>query len=467
MSGTNGKLELPYPEFIARKSHLANGGGFKTTFMPEKAKDFQRYLIDWNLWNARSGCFADCGLGKGLIGLAWSENIVRHTNKRVLFVTPLAVSYQILIEAEKFGIEAKRSHKGELDSKTLISVTNYEQLHCFNPSDFVGIVGDEGSRIKNFNGKTRKAMTEFMKKIPYRLIATATAAPNDFIEFGTISEALGYTGFIDMLNKYFKNDKNNSAIGRHFGKKTEWRFKGHAKTAFWRFIASFARAGRKPSDFGDFSDNDFVLPPLIENEHFVEAKMLADGFLFDLPAVGLNDQREEQRRTIKERCEKAAEIVNSKPNEPSLCWVNLNPEGDYLTSIIKGAVQISGRDSDEQKEEKFIAFINGEITKLVSKLKVCGFGLNLQHCAHTTYFPWHSFEQKYQGIRRFWRFGQKRPVVVDTVLTEGQRMILANVRRKEIQADEMFTSLIMEMKNATREDKINEFIKREELPQWL
>lgn len=463
MSETNGKLS--YPEFIAKKSQLANGGGFKTIFMPDKAKDFQKYLIDWNLWNARSGCFADCGLGKGLIGLAWAENIIRHTNKRVLFVCPLAVSYQIQIEADKFGIEVKRSHDGGLNGN--IIVTNYERLHFFNSDDFVGIVGDEGSRIKNFNGKTRRAMTEFMKKIPYRLIATATAAPNDFIEFGTISEALGYTGFVDMLNKYFKNDKNNSAMGRHFGKKTEWRFKGHAETAFWRFIASFARAGRKPSDFGNFPDEGFNLPPLIENEHFVEANKLADGFLLDLPAVGLHEQREEQQRTIKERCEKAAELVNSKPNEPSLCWVNLNPEGDYLTSIIKGAVQISGKDNDDQKEEKFIAFINGQITKLVSKLKVCGFGLNLQHCAHTTYFPWHSMEQKYQGIRRFWRFGQQRAVVVDTVLTEGQRMILANVKRKEAQAERMFSSLIAEMKNAIKENKINEFVKQEEIPRWL
>lgn len=453
-----------YETFIEKKSQLANGGGFKPVFMPDAVFDFQKYLIEWCLWNARSACFADCGMGKALIGLTWAENIVRHINRRVLIVTPLAVSYQMKIEAEKFGISVSRSHTGELNGEKII-ITNYERLEHFNPNDFSGVLLDESSRVKNAGSKTRKLVTEFMKKIPYRLLATATAAPNDYIELGTSSEALGYLGHVDMLNRFFKNDKNNSSQRMYFGKKMEWRFKGHAEIPFWKWVASWARAMRKPSDFG-FSDEGFILPPLIENEHLVEAKTLASGMLFDLPAIGLDEQREEQKRTIKERCEKVAEIVNAK-NESSLIWCNLIDEGNLLEKIINDSVQVSGKDSDEEKEEKIVAFINGGIKRLITKLKIAGFGLNFQHCAHTTYFPDHSYEKWYQGIRRLWRFGQKRPVVVDIITTEGQKMIMANIKRKAEQAEKMFINLIAQMNDAMKIERKNEYTKKASVPKWL
>lgn len=454
---------MDYCDFISQKSQLANGGGFKPTFMPDCMFDFQKYCAEWNLANARSGLFQDCGLGKTLQELVWSENVVRHTNKRVLILTPLAVSHQTVNEGEKFGIECKRSHKGEIESK--IVVANYERLHYFNPNDFIGVVCDESSILKNFKGVTRKAVTEFMKKLPYRLLATATAAPNDYIELGTSSEALGYLGHIDMLNRFFKNDKNNSSNGRYFGKKMEWRFKGHAEIPFWRWVASWARAMRKPSDCG-FPDGDFILPPLIENEHLIEIDSAAPGLLFNLPALTPEEQRAERKRTIKQRCDKSAELVNAVKGA-SISWCNLDAEGDYLTRIIDGAVQISGRDSDEQKEEKFIAFIRGEITKIVTKLKIGAWGLNFQHCAHMTYFPDHSYERYYQGKHRCHRFGQKNIVVVDTITTEGEKMILGNVKRKAAQADVMFSNLVAEMNNATKVERSINFTKQERIPQWL
>lgn len=463
MNGTNGKLKIPYLEFIEKKAHLKNGGGLNPIFMPDYLFDFQKYSVGWNLRNASSGLFQAPGSGKTIEELVWSENIVRQTNKKVLILTPLAVSFQTVQEGAKFGIECKRSTDGKPAAD--ITVTNYEKIHLFNPDDYGAIVGDEISRIKNFNGKTRKIFTEFVKKIPYRLGATATAAPNDYIELLTISEWLGYIGFMDGLKKFFKNDKNNVSMGRYFGKKMEWRFNGYAEIPFWRYIASIALAMRKPSDLG-FSDDGFILPPLVENEHLVNARKLADGYLFELPAIGLRDQLEEQRRTINERCEKAAELCNAS-KEPSLIMCNRDKEGDYLEKIIDGAVQVSGRDKDEEKEEKFMAFVRGEIKKLVTKKKIGAFGMNFQHCAHIVNFVDNSYEQYYQLKHRCHRYGQKKTVVVDNVTTHGGKMMMLNVAQKAARAEVMFENLVGEMRNAMRIENKVEFTKKEEMPSWL
>jgi len=453
---------MNYSEFLDTKTHSANEYGFSPLWIPPSAFDFQAALIEWSLQKGRSGIFADCGLGKTLIELAWSENVVRKTNGRVLNLTPLAVSHQTVTESEKFGIEAHRSYRGELHDGIVIA--NYERLHLFDPSDFVGIVCDESSILKSFDGKTKAEVTAFARKLPYRLLATATAAPNDYIELGTSSEALGELGHMDMLNRFFKNDQNNSATGRLYGEATKWRFKGHAEVPFWRWVTSWARACRRPSDLG-FDDNRFILPPLNEREHVVEAKTLAQGMLFALPAVGLKEQREERRRTIQERCEKLAELVDH--DQASLVWCHLNDEGDLLEELIKDSIQVSGKDSDEEKEEKFIAFTTGQAKKLVTKQKIGAWGLNFQHCAHVAAFPSHSYEQYYQGVRRCWRFGQKNTVDVDIVMTEGERSVMENMKRKARQADKMFSHLVAEMNNSIAIEKSQKFTKTEELPSWL
>jgi len=463
MSGTNGKLQIPYDEFIAKKSHLKNGGGFSPIFMPDCMFDFQKYSVEWNLINARSGLFQAPGSGKTLEELVWAENIVRHANKNVLITTPLAVSFQTVQEGEKFGIECKRSMDGKPAGK--ITITNYEKLHLFDPNDYVAVVGDEVSRVKNAQGKTRKFFTEFVKKIPYRLGATATPSPNDYMELLTISEWLGYIGFQDGLKMFFKNDKNNSSTGRYYGKKMEWRFNGYAEIPFWRYIASIALAMRMPSDLG-FSNDGFVLPPLIENDHIIEAKSLADGYLFELPAIGLREQLAEQKRTIKERCEKAADLCNVH-KEPSLIMCNRDKEGDYLEKIIDGAVQVSGRDSDEAKEEKFMAFVRGEIKKMITKKRIGAFGMNFQHCAHIVNFVDNSYEQYFQLKHRCHRYGQKKTVVVDNVTTQGGKMMMLNVSEKAKRADIMFNNLIAEMRNARRIENKVEFNKEMEIPAWI
>jgi len=395
--------------------------------------------------------------------LVWAENIVKKTNKPVLILTPLAVSLQTKREAEKFDIECFRTQDGTIHKG--INVTNYERLHQFNPADFAAVVCDESSILKSYDGKTRHAVTEFMKKIPYRLLCTATAAPNDYIELGTSSEAIGELGAMDMMNRFFKNTQNDSKVGRHRGVTVKWRLKGHADGPFWQWVSSWARALRKPSDLG-FDDTDFVLPPLKENLHIVTTESPPDGLLFTMPAVGLFEQRQERKRTIKERCRKVCDLVGNT-GEPALVWCHLNVEGDMLEKIIPGAVQIKGADSDESKERKFLAFISGEARVLVTKPKIGAWGLNLQHCNHITFFPSHSYEQYYQGVRRCWRFGQKRPVTVDVVSTEGEKDVMSNLQRKADAADQMFSALTAEMHNATTIKRGVSFTEKAEVPTWL
>lgn len=453
---------MSYQKFLDTKNQFGAEEGFKPLFLPDFLFDFQKDLTDWAVRMGRCAIFADCGMGKTPMQLVWAENIVRKTNKPVLILTPLAVSYQTEQEAVKFKIEAKRAHEKCIPG--LINITNYERLHYFNPDDFGGVVCDESSILKSFDGAIRGQVTEFMRKVPYRLLTTATAAPNDYIELGTSSEALGHLGSMDMLNKFFKNDNNNSGMRRMYGEQPKWRFKGYAEIPFWRWVCSWARAIRKPSDLG-FDDGRFILPKLTETEYLVKTETRADGFLFSMAASTLPEQREERRRTITERCEKVASLLNH--NRPAMAWCHLNDEGKLLAKIIPGAIEISGSDSDDAKEEKFTAFSKGEIRVLVTKPKIGAWGLNFQHCSHLSFFPSHSYEQYYQAVRRCWRFGQKNPVQVDIVTTDGEAKVLKNLQRKSKAADKMFANLVAEMNNSLKLKKVDWGTKSEEVPSWL
>lgn len=450
-----------YAEFLDKKSQLDTYSGFAPVWEPEFLFDFQRALVDWAVRKGRAAVMADCGMGKTPMQLVWAENVVRHTNRPVLVLTPLAVGAQTVKEAEKFGIEARRSADGK--PARGITVTNYERLERFQPEDYAGIVCDESSILKGFDGATKQRITDFARKLRYRLLCTATAAPNDYIELGTSSEALGYLGHMDMLGRFFKNDQNTSKANRLWAG-SQWRFKGHAREHFWRWVCSWARALRKPSDFG-FSDDRFVLPPLVENEHLVEARTRAPGMLFELPASGLWEEREEARRTMPERCERVADLVAD--SERAVVWCHLNAEGDRLAEIIPGAVQIAGADEPEEKEEKFAAFAAGGVRVLVIKPKIGAWGLNWQHCAHMTFFPSHSFEQYYQAVRRCWRFGQTRPVRVDVVTTESGKGVMENLQRKARQCDEMFTELVAHMNDALAIRRTSDATLTPIMPAWL
>jgi superfamily II DNA or RNA helicase len=303
-----------------------------------------------------------------------------------------------------------------------------------------------------------------MLKMPYRLLTTATAAPNDYIELGTSSEALGFMGHMDMLQKFFKNDNNNCGTKRMYGEAPKWRFKGHSEIPFWRWVSSWARAMRKPSDLG-FDDGKLTLPPLIEKIIDVPIDEPPPGYIFVIPARDLREQREEKKRTVNQRCEMVAELA--KGSDPCICWCHLNEEGDLLEDLIEGCVQISGRDSDERKEEKFAAFTSGEARVLVTKPKIGAWGLNFQHCNRVVYFPSHSYEQYYQAVRRCYRFGQKKPVEVSIVATEGEARVMANLKHKSKAAEKMFDNLVREMNNATSIDHRYNYTNKEEIPSWL
>ena len=434
---TERTMEQNYTDFLASKAQLRGYHGFDPVWMPDFLYDFQSLLVEWAVRKGRCAVFANTGLGKTPIQLVWAENVVRKTGGRVLILTPLAVARQTSREAEKFGIEALVSRDGGLPCN--IVITNYERLHYFNPGDFVGVVCDESSALKNFDGVRRAAITEFMRRHPYRLLATATAAPNDYIELGTSSEALGELGFVDMLSKFFKKaEKTYTRRDEHRG--DAWRFRGHAEQHFWSWVCSWARSIRTPSDMG-CDDGPFILPPLTINEHIIEASRPRDGFLFEVPAVGLREQREERRRTLAERCEKAASLVNDT-GEPAICWCHLNDEGDILERIIPDSAQVAGADSDDKKTDTIEAFIDGKIRVLVTKSRIAGWGLNLQHCAHQTFFPSHSWESWYQSVRRSWRFGQTKEVVVDVIASNGDAEVMANMNRKQDAADKMFEQLV-------------------------
>jgi len=475
---------MNYAEFIERKSQLGGNSGFKPLWLPDFLFDFQKSLVEWAIEKGRSAIFADCGLGKTPMQLVWAENIVRKTNGRVLIIAPLAVGAQTVREGNKFGVECRQSRDGTIETPDKIIVTNYEKLHLFNAADFVGCVADESSILKHFTGATQKNVTRFMSKLNYRLLCTATAAPNDYIELGTSAEALGELSHSEMLTRFFrylddkgqKKEKRDQAFAeksvQHFARLAfrvsqtigQWRLKNHAVQSFWRWVTSWAKACRNPSDLG-FDDSDFILPKLTEYDHVIMPTTPPDGMLFTLPACGLKEERDERRRTLDERCEFVASLVNHK--EPAVVWCHMNNEGDRLEEIIPEARQVAGATPDEAKEEIYEAFANGQLLKLIIKPKIGAWGLNWQHCAHVVTFASHSYEQYYQSIRRCWRFGQKNPVHLDVIATEGERGVLRNMRRKAEQANTMFESLVREMNFATRIKPPSQQHRSIELPKWL
>lgn len=466
-----------YADFLARKTQWDNASGFEPLWIPDFLYPFQAHLVEWAVRMGRCGLFTDCGTGKTPMQLVWAENVRRKTGKPVLIVTPLAVGYQTVAEAGKFGVEAAISRDGKVTAP--ITVTNYERLEKFDTDDFGGVVCDESSAIKAFDGKRRAIVTEFLRTHRYRLLGTATAAPNDYTELGTSSEALGYLGHMDMLGRFFINKKKNAdtqsrwrATDRtttggavfHVREPQQWRFKGHSEEGFWRWVASWARALRTPSDLG-FDDNGFILPALDHRQHVVRPATPLEGTLFEVPAVGLREERAELRATLAERCEEAAKVLADA--DCAVAWCHLNEEGRTLTREIDGAVEVTGSMPADQKEEILNAFGAGEVRVLVTKPSIAGWGLNWQHANRMTFFPSHSYEQYYQAVRRMWRFGQPRPVTVDVITTPGGVNALANLQRKADAADRMFDQLVTYMRDAAGVRRVEVYDNEMELPPWL
>lgn len=435
-----------YLEFIQNKKHLSGEYGFECNYLPDMAFDFQKYIIEKAVKKGRMAIFADTGLGKTLIQLSIANNIIKHTNKRVLILTPLAVAFQFILEAEKLGIDdIEYSKNGEFSKK--IVLCNYERLHYFNSDDFIGVILDESSILKNFEGKIKSQVTSFVKRIPYRFLSTATPSPNDFIELGTSSEALGYMGYMDMLTKFFKNNQNSvDSNNRNIGEK--FYLKPHAEKDFFAWVNQWSILIKMPSDLG-FNNDRYKLPKLTVIKHLVENQSLIDVNgqiqMFTPIAKSMTEVRHEQKMTEEKRCIKAVELAQGKT---SVYWCNTNNESALLKNMDQGATEIIGSQSIEKKEEILLAFANGEIKRLITKAKMTSMGLNWQHCCHSVFFPTWSYEQYYQAIRRFWRFGQKNEVIIDMVISDGQTRVLEALQQKTQKAIELYENLTKSVNNS-------------------
>ena len=455
---------MKYENFIQNKKHLLGNFGFEPNYIPDMAFDFQKFIIEKAIRKGRTAVFADTGLGKTLIQLSIAKNIINHTNKKVLILTPLAVAFQFILEAEKLGIDDIEYSKDGKHTKKIV-VCNYERLHYFNENDFVGVILDESSILKNFDGKIKQEVTTFVKKIPYRFLSTATPSPNDFIELGTSSEALGYMGYVDMLGKFFK--QNNNAIdstNKNIGEK--FYLKPHAEKDFFAWVNQWSIMAKMPSDLG-FSNDRYNLPELIVNKHVVNntSQIAVNGQIqmFNIVAKNFNEIRHEQKNTEFERCTKAVELAAGKT---SVYWCNTNNESKLLKEMDSEAVEIIGSQSIEKKEEILLAFANGEIKRLITKAKMTSMGLNWQHCNHSVFFPTWSYEQYYQAIRRFWRFGQKNDVTIDMVISDGQTRVLEALQQKTEKAILLHKNLT-ENVNRSFEHKVKEFNKELIKPSFL
>lgn len=457
------KTIMDYTKFLNSKRHLLGSFGFDPLYIPDVAFDFQEHIITKSVQKGRIANFADTGLGKTLMQISIAQNIVQKTNKKVLILTPLAVAFQFIKEADFLGLDDVEYSKDGSHKKKIV-ICNYERLHYFKSSDFICAILDESSILKNFDGKIKSQVTAYVKKLPYRFLSTATPSPNDFIELGTSSEALGYMGYMDMLTKFFKNNQNSvDSNNRNIGEK--FYLKPHAEKDFFAWVNQWAIMVRKPSDLG-FSDDRYELPELIVNKHTVKNQSLIDVDgqvqMFTPIAKTMTEVRHEQKQTEKQRCEKAIELADGKL---SVYWVNTNNESSILAEADKEAVEIRGSMSIEKKESILMDFADGNIKRLITKAKMTGMGLNWQHCNHSVFFPTWSYEQYYQAIRRFWRFGQTKDVTIDLVISDGQTRVIEALEQKTQKAIELYDNLTNAVNQDFSEVK-KEFNQQIQKPLW-
>lgn len=424
---------MNYDDFIASKRKIEVPTGHNPGELNEHLFDFQHAIVTWAVRRGRAAIFADTGLGKTLMQLSWAQEVQRHTGGKVLILAPLAVSEQTIEQGSTFGIDVSK-YQGQTDAG--VYITNYERMDDAFATDWDGIVLDESSILKAHDGKTRTRIIDNAQGIPYRLSCTATPSPNDFEELGNQCEFLGVMTRTEMLATYFVNDTGDTGT---------WRLKGWGASKFWEWMGTWAVVLRNPSDLG-FDGSAYLLPEPQYFEHVVDGGTTSD--LFAKPAQTMTERRKAQRDSIEARCAALAELVNSQPDEPWLIWCHLNDEAEMLASLIPGAVNVQGSDKPEYKAEQMLRFSHGELRVLISKPKICGFGMNWQHCARMAFVGLDdSFEKFYQAVRRCYRFGQKRNVEVHLFVAENEGQVLANLKRKEQQHHEMSANMVDHMRD--------------------
>lgn len=470
-----------YRDFLARKALVAPATGIPNPPpLSPKLKEHQALLTAWALRRGRAAIFADTGLGKGWMILEWARVVSQHTDKPVLILAPLAVSQQFdresrlmwgddLDDGGPIGFTIARD-ASDVESTSGVVVTNYQKLHKFDPSVFGGVALDEASILKSLDGKTRTQLIAAFRDTPFKLCATATPSPNDHTELGGQAQFLGIMSHQEMLATFFIHDA---------GKTQDWRLKGHAREAFWRWCTSWGAIVKLPSDLG-CDDSGYILPELRYHEHIIPATKedaARTGMLFAQPAETLGDQRAARRGTLESRCRVAADVVNALPDgEQAIVWCDLNVESEWLNRNIRGAEEVTGSQSDDEKEAAIARFLSRQSRVLISKASICGWGLNLQQVRTVAFCGVsHSFEQFYQAVRRCWRFGQLFQVDVHVISSELEGRVVENLKAKQRKAEELSNETrgyvrryIREMVAAQGRQTIPyEATKRVEWPHWL
>lgn len=455
---------MKYENFVAQKltrvppTGLDAVPGLHTGLFP-----FQRELVGWALRRGRAALFASTGLGKSRMQLEWA----RHVPGDVLVLAPLAVAQQTAREGQSIGLDVTVC-RDAADVRPGVNVTNYDRIHRFDPARFAGVVLDESSIIKHHDAKTLRTLLDAFDRTPFKLCATATPAPNDYVELGTHAEFLGICSRAEMLAEYFCHDGGETQV---------WRLKGHARELYWRWVASWAALVRKPSDLGH-GDAGYDLPPLHVHQHTIAADaetVKAAGVLFAQEASTLSERRDARRASIGQRVAECAAIVNGD-RQPWIVWCDLNAESDALVSAIPDAVEVRGSDDADEKERKLVAFSEERARVLVTKPSIAGFGMNWQHCARMAFVGvTDSWEAYHQAVRRCYRFGQQREVHVHVFASELEGAVIRNLQRKEADAARMAEELSAETRGAVQSEvhgltrQTNDYAPRKAMrvPEWL
>lgn len=435
---------MNYDDFLHSKQRIPPACGFE---MPKERMnpmmfEWQKDICRWALRKGRAALFEDCGNGKTIQQLEFCRAVCEHTGMPSLIVAPLTVGEQTKREAEKFGYTAALC-RTQKDVQPGINITNYEMLDHFDPDSFCGVVLDESSILKNCMGKVRTQIIEMFRNVPYRLSCTATPSPNDYMELGNQVEFLGIMSRTEMLATYFTHDGSDTS---------KWRLKGHAEDRFWEWVATWAVVLTCPGDLG-YPNDGYILPELVMHEHLVEASTSMDDSLFGWVAKTLTERRDARRMSLRERCEKAAEIVSSDPEEQWVIWCDLNDESALLTSLIPGAVEVRGSDKPDDKAKSLRGFADGSVRYLVTKPSIAGFGMNWQNCHNMIFVGLSdSYEAMYQAIRRCYRFGQDDSVHVHIVTSAAEGAVKGNIERKEAQAELMKKNMVQHTKEILEQD---------------
>lgn len=433
---------MEYDEFLKSKliTTMPSGFDIDESTLPDNLYPYQRDLVRWACKRGKAALFTMTGTGKTAMQVSWADQVVKNTGGKVLVLAPLAVSKQTTKESLKFGINVHICRFTE-DLQDGSNISNYEKLHHFNPADYAGIVLDESSIIKAYDGKMRKAIIDFARNIPYRLACTATPSPNDYMELGNHAEFLGIMSYTEMLATFFVHDG---------GETSKWRLKGHAEDAFWKWLSSWGVFLTRPSDLG-YSDEGFDLPPLHTFQHVVPSEA-PEGALFAFEARGLQERRGARKESLERRVAKAVEIA-SQCEKPVMIWCGLNSESELLKKSIDGAVEVTGSDSDEHKEKSMMDFAAGKIDVMISKSSICGFGMNWQVCHNTIFVGMSdSFEALFQSTKRFHRHGQTKPVNRHLIISEAEGAVLQNVQRKEREFESMIQNMVEHTKKMNLEN---------------